>query len=42
MQWLIKHPIYAGVICEKWTNNKPIKAVYDGLVDIDTWNNANR
>lgn len=33
---------YAGVVCEKWTHNKPIKAHWDGLVSIETWNKANR
>lgn len=41
-QRIIKNPIYAGVICEKWTFYKPIKAKYPGLVTIDTFNKANR
>ncbi len=41
LQELIKKPIYAGVICEKWTNYLPIKARYDGLVTIEVFNKAN-
>lgn len=39
---IIRKPIYAGVVCEKWTSSKPIKAPYEGLVSIDTFNRANR
>lgn len=42
LQEIIKRPIYAGVICEKWTNYQPIKAKYEGLVSIETFNKANR
>ena len=41
-QEIIKRPIYCGVVCEKWTNWKPVKAQYEGLVSIDTFNAANR
>lgn len=41
-QEIIKRPIYCGVVLEKWTNRKPVRASYDGLVSIDTWNAANR
>ena len=41
-QKVIQKPIYAGVICEKWTNYQPIKASYKGLVSIDLFNKANR
>lgn len=34
--------IYAGIIKEKWTNNEPIKAQFDGLVPIEVFNKANR
>ena len=37
-----KNPIYAGIICEKWTNNEPVKAMFDGLVDIELYNKANK
>lgn len=40
-QRLIQYPIYCGVICRRWTNYKPIKAAYPGLVDITTFNKAN-
>jgi site-specific DNA recombinase len=38
----IQNPIYAGVICEKWTDDKPLKAKFDGLVSIEEFNAANR
>ena len=33
---------YAGVVCEKWTHNKPVDAKWEGLVSIEVWNKANR
>ena len=39
---LIRHPIYAGVNVEKWTEGKPVRCVFDGLVDIDLFNRANQ
>ncbi len=33
--------IYAGVIKEKWTYDKPIKARFDGIVSVELFNNAN-
>lgn len=42
LQAAIAHPIYCGVICEKWTCGKPVKTAYPGLVSIDTFNAANR
>lgn len=41
--WLyIQNPIYAGVNCEKWTDNKPVKCKFNGLVSYDTFNKANK
>lgn len=41
--WMyIANPVYAGVICEKWTDNEPIKAKFDGLVSYETFNKANK
>ncbi len=37
----IQNPIYAGVLCEKWTGDKPIKCQFDGLVSYETFNAAN-
>lgn len=34
--------IYCGVIKEKWTYGKPVKAQFDGLVDVSIFNEANR
>jgi DNA invertase Pin-like site-specific DNA recombinase len=42
LQRIILKPIYAGIICEQWTNHLPIKAQYNGLVSVDTFNGANR
>ena len=42
MQIYIKNPIYAGVICSKWTGYKAIRAAYEGLVSIEIWNRANK
>ena len=42
LQEIIKRPIYCGIICEKWTGWKPIKAAYEGLVSVETFNAANR
>lgn len=39
---IIENPIYAGVICEKWTNDQPVKAKFDGLVSFELFNKANR
>lgn len=42
LQEIIVKTVYAGVISTEWTWNKPIKTAYDWLVNIDTWNKANR
>lgn len=42
LQRIYQRFAYAGVLCEKWTHNKPIKAQWDGLVSIELWNKANR
>ena len=42
MDLLLKNPIYAGVNNEKWTQGKPVRTVFDGLVSIETFNAANR
>ena len=42
LQRIIQKPIYAGVICEKWTKNLPVKAQFDGLISVETFNLANR
>lgn len=42
LQKIIKRVGYVGLIQEKWTHNKPIKAQWDGLVSIETFNKANR
>ena len=42
MQQLIIKPVYAWIIASKWTEWKAIKTKSDALVDIDTWNAANK
>ena len=34
--------VYCGVIKEKWTYDKPVKAQFDGLVSVELFNEANR
>lgn len=38
---IISEPKYCGIVIEKWTHSKPVKAPYDGLVSIETFNKAN-
>lgn len=38
----IQNTTYAGVSSERWTKEAPLKAKYDGLVSIETFNKANR
>ena len=42
LQEIIQRPIYAGFICEFWTRHQPIKAKFDGLISLETFNAANR
>lgn len=42
LQKFIQKTAYAGVICEKWTHDKPIKSRSEALVSIETYNKANR
>jgi DNA invertase Pin-like site-specific DNA recombinase len=42
LQEFIRRPIYCGIVCEKWTHYQPIKAQYESLVSIETFNRANR
>ncbi len=39
---LMRSPIYAGVNVEKWTDNEPVKCMFDGLVSLELFNKANR
>ena len=38
----VRNPIYAGVNNEKWTDGKPVRCAFDGLVSIELFNNANK
>ncbi len=38
----IRKPIYAGVNDEKWTENKPVKTMFNGLISVELFNKANR
>ena len=41
--WMYMHnPIYAGVICEKWTEQMPVKGQFEGIISFETFNRANR
>lgn len=42
MWGIIENPVYAGVNPEKWTQDKPVKCQFEGLVSIDLWNAANK
>ena len=42
MQKLLRNPVYAGINVEKWTDGKPVKCAFDGLVSIDLFNKANK
>lgn len=39
---IIRHPIYAGINVEKWTEGKPVKCAFEGLVSIELFNRANK
>lgn len=38
----ISSPIYAGINVEQWTDDKPVKCKFKGLISIETFNKANR
>ncbi|MBU4203387.1 MAG: hypothetical protein KKD59_05495, partial [Acidobacteria bacterium] len=38
----VQNPIYAGINVEKWTEEKPVKGKFEGLVSIKLFNKANR
>jgi len=42
LQAIVKKPIYAGILCERWTDYKPISLSFEGLVSINIFNKANR
>lgn len=42
MQKLIRNPIYTGINSEKWTDGKPIRCVFEGLVSVELYNLANK
>jgi site-specific DNA recombinase len=39
---ILENPVYAGVNPEKWTQDKPVKCKFNGLVSIAEFNQANR
>ena len=39
---MVENPVYAGINPEKWTQDKPVKCQFDGLVSIQLFNAANR
>lgn len=38
---IIQNPVYAGINPEKWTQDKPAKCKFPGLISIETFNKAN-
>lgn len=42
MWGMVENPVYAGVNPEKWTQGRPVRCRFDGLVTIELWNAANR
>lgn len=38
----IRNPVYAGINIEKWTDGKPVKGQFEGLVSVKMFNKANR
>lgn len=38
----LRRPIYAGINIEKWTEGKPVKGKFKGLVTVEMFNKANR
>lgn len=42
MWGMIENPVYAGINPEKWTQDRPVRCQFDGLVSIEIWNAANR
>ncbi|HZJ34623.1 MAG TPA: recombinase family protein [Candidatus Angelobacter sp.] len=39
---ILTHTVYAGIINEKWTQHKPIKGHFEGLISFELFNRANR
>jgi len=42
MWGILENPVYAGVNPEKWTQDKPVRCQFNGLVSVELWNAANR
>lgn len=38
----IENPVYAGITIHKWTDNKPVKGQFEGLISYEMFNEANR
>jgi hypothetical protein len=38
---LLRNPIYTGITVELWTQNKPVKCQFKGLVSLELFNKAN-
>jgi len=38
----VQKTVYAGVVKEKWTHDKPIEGKFDGLVSFELFNRANK
>ncbi len=42
LQELVKRPVYAGYLREKWTYYQLVRAKFKGLIELGTYNKANR
>ena len=38
---IVENPVYAGINPERWTQGKPVKCKFDGLISIELFNAAN-
>ena len=39
---MVRKPVYAGINNEKWTNGRPVKCAFKGLVSVELFNQANK
>lgn len=40
--YILENPIYAGINAEKWTEGKPLRCKFDGLISVELFNQANK
>ena len=39
---IVENPVYAGINPEQWTQDKPVRCQFEGLVSVELYNAANR